>query len=133
MNDNKDLVLVTGAFDVMHLGHIKLLQYAASFGKVWVAIDFDEKIKATKGPTRPFNCFSDRKKFLESIIYVDRVVGFGSKEELENLCKAIKPNYRIVGMDWMGKEIVGEKHCKHLRYFDRIPSYSTTRILNEEK
>lgn len=70
----KDIVLVTGAFDVMHIGHIEILKYAASFGKVFVAIDYDDKIKLEKGPNRPFNTFRDRKKFLEAIVYVDSVL-----------------------------------------------------------
>ena len=45
-------VIVNGSFDVLHVGHIKLLEYAATFGPVLVLIDSDRRIKELKGPTR---------------------------------------------------------------------------------
>ena len=127
--EEKQTVLITGAFDIMHVGHIEILKYASTFGRVFVAIDFDSKIKEEKGPNRPFNTFQDRKKFLEAIVYVDTVIGFSSKEHLEQICQVLTPAYRIVGMDWFGKPIVGEKWCRRLRYYDRVGNHSTTRIL----
>lgn len=124
-------VLVTGAFDVMHVGHIRMLNYASSFGRVFVATDTDEKIKAEKGANRPFNCLSDRIEFLEELHSVYEVMTFGSKEELEEICRLLRPDFRIVGSDWEGKEIVGGAFCKEIKYFPRIQGYSTTRILED--
>ena len=49
--------------------------------------------------------------------------------KIERICKEIKPNYRLVGSDWRNKNIVGQKYCNEIIYFDRIPGHSTTRIL----
>jgi len=67
-------IWVNGAFDVLHIGHIKLLKHAAAMGYLRVGIDTDDRIKELKGPTRPFNCFKDREEFLLSLRFVDDVV-----------------------------------------------------------
>jgi rfaE bifunctional protein nucleotidyltransferase chain/domain len=123
-------LLLTGCFDVVHIGHIKLIQFAKTISEcVIVAIDADDKIKKDKGETRPFNNQRDRQEFLEAIKGVDKVHIFFDEEDLERICKEIKPNYRLVGSDWRNKNIVGQKYCNEIIYFDRIPGHSTTRIL----
>jgi cytidyltransferase-like protein len=133
MNYIKDdpYVLVTGAFDVVHLGHIRLLEYARSFSltKVIVMIDVDERIREAKGHERPFNCFQDREEFLHSLKYVDYVLPIVTDSDIVTACKQYKP-IRIVGGDWKGKLIIGANACQEVRFFDRIKGYSTTRILN---
>lgn len=128
---DEPFVLVTGAFDVMHIGHIRLLQYARQFShnKVIVMIDVDERIKQAKGHDRPFNCFSDREEFLMSLKTVNKVLPIFNDEDIVNVCKMLDP-IRIVGGDWRDKEIVGGEFCQEIKYFDRIPGYSTTRILD---
>ena len=123
-------VWVNGCFDVLHRGHIELLQYAKSCGdKLIVGIDEDARVKAAKGVSRPFNTFNDRKFVLESLSAVDSVVGFGSDQELEDWIKKINPHCMIVGSDWKGKKVIGGKHANRIIYFDRIGDYSTTKIL----
>ena len=123
-------VWVNGCFDVVHRGHIELLQYAKSKGdRLIVGIDTDERVKASKGPFRPYNSAKDRKFFLESIRYVDEVVTYGTNEELENHLIDNSVNIMIIGSDWKGKEIIGQHCCKQLMFFDRIGTYSTTKIL----
>ena len=58
---------------------------------------------------------------------------FFDEEDLERICKEIRPNYRLVGSDWKEKKIVGSEYCKEIIYFDRIPGYSTTNILENNK
>ena len=127
----RNFVLVTGAFDVVHLGHIRMLKYAANIDNeaLIVMIDSDERIRKQKGPSRPFNCFSDREEFLHAIEGIDYVQPISNDEDIILTCKQFRP-IRVVGGDWKGKEIVGAEFCSEIRYFDRIPSYSTTRILD---
>lgn len=122
-------IWVNGAFDVLHIGHIKLLKYAAAMGYLKVGIDTDERIKELKGPTRPFNSYDIRKEFLESLRFVDEVVGFSSEEELVNHIKNYQPDIMVIGSDYKNKRIVGAEHIKKIVYFDRTP-HSTTQILN---
>jgi D-beta-D-heptose 7-phosphate kinase/D-beta-D-heptose 1-phosphate adenosyltransferase len=56
-------VWTNGTFDVLHVGHLKLLEFSASFGELRVGIDSDKRVKELKGPDRPFNTTEDRKHF----------------------------------------------------------------------
>lgn len=131
---DEPFVLVTGAFDIVHVGHIRLLEYARQFttSKLIVMIDTDERIRETKGHGRPFNCFQDREEFLLSLKNVDYVMSISNDDDIVQSCKQYRP-IRIVGGDWKDKLIVGKEWCKEIKYFNRIKDYSTTRILNDRK
>ena len=60
-------VWVNGTFDVLHVGHVSLLQFASLFGKVRVGIDTDRRVKELKGDDRPFHSEEERKYNLERI------------------------------------------------------------------
>jgi len=126
-------VWVNGAFDILHIGHIKLLKYAAAMGYLRVGIDTDERIKELKGPTRPFNSFNTRKELLQSLRFVDDVIGFGSEQELIDSIKTYAPDVMVVGSDYKDKRVIGAEHAKQVVYFDRIADISTTKILEYEK
>jgi len=124
------VIFVNGCFDLLHPGHIKMFQTARSLGdKLIVAIDSDRKIKEMKGISRLINPVLNRKIILESIRYIDEVIVFDSKEELQDIVKRIKPDIMMVGSDWKGKEVVGSDYAKEVRFFDRIGDYSTTKIV----
>ena len=121
---------VNGCFDVLHPGHIELLNYASSFGDyLIVAIDSDRKVAETKGPDRPIFSQSDRAYMLKEIRCVDVVHIFDTKEELEGLLDSIRPDTLVVGSDWKGKEVVGSQYAKSVKFFDRIGDYSTTKTI----
>jgi D-beta-D-heptose 7-phosphate kinase/D-beta-D-heptose 1-phosphate adenosyltransferase len=126
-------VWVNGSFDVLHIGHIKLLKYAFSLGKVFVGIDSDKRIKQLKDNNRPFNSEQDRLDFLSSIKYVNKVNIFDSDKELINLIQLYQPNYMVIGSDYKDKPIIGSEYIDKIIYFDRIKNKSTTEILNYGK
>lgn len=126
-------IWVNGAFDILHIGHIKLLKHAAGMGYLRVGIDTDERIKEMKGPNRPFNCFRDREEFLLSLRFVDEVVGFGSEQELIDHIKLYQPDIMVIGSDYKDKRIVGSEFINKIVYFDRLEGVSTTSILEYEK
>ena len=124
------IVWTNGCFDILHRGHIELFKYAKSLStKLYVGIDSDYKVNKDKGPNRPFFSEDDRSEMVRSLKYVDKVVIFNSTLELENLIKNNNPYILIVGSDWKGKTVVGEEHAQHVRFFDRIENYSTTKVL----
>jgi len=125
-------VWVNGTFDVLHIGHLKLLEYASSFGELRVGIDTDKRVKELKSKDRPFNTTEDRKYFLESLKFVKDVVVFDSRQELINLVEEYQPDYMIIGDDYKGQIVYGSEHAKQLVFFEKIPKYSTTKILNYE-
>ena len=123
-------VWTNGCFDILHRGHIELFRYAKSLGdELVVGIDSDEKVKKDKGKNRPINSLTDRMAMLNSIIYIDKVIPFDDAAELERLVKWITPHAMVIGSDWKGKEVIGEKHADKLIFFDRVGDYSTTKIL----
>ena len=125
-------VWVNGTFDVLHIGHLKLLEFASSFGELRVGIDTDKRVKELKGIDRPFNTTEDRKYFLQSLKFVNDVVVFDSREELINLVKEYQPDYMIIGDDYKDQIVYGSEHAKELVFFEKLPNYSTTKILNYE-
>jgi rfaE bifunctional protein nucleotidyltransferase chain/domain len=126
-------VFVNGTFDVLHYGHFKLLEAAAELGdKLYVAIDTDERIKEKKGDNRPFHNIMERKEMLESIVFVDKVFTFGSDEELITLIRAINPDVYVIGSDYRGKPIIGEKYLRNIVFIPRMEKFSTTKIMNYE-
>ena len=123
-------VFVNGTFDLLHRGHIELLNYAQTQGgHVCVGIDTDDRVREKKGPTRPIHNQDERKFFLENLKAVDEVRFFSNDEELEGLVKTYQPDIMIVGSDWKGKEVVGSQYAKEVRFFDRLGDYSTTKTI----
>ena len=127
------IVWTNGCFDVLHVGHIKLFEYAKQQGtKLYVGVDSDIKVKKDKGQNRPFNTLSDRFNLLLVIKYIDAVIPFDSTEELEINIKNISPDVMVIGGDLKGNVVVAEQYTKELKFFDRIPGYSTTKILEQK-
>lgn len=123
-------VFVNGTFDVLHLGHLALLNYAKSLGdKLFVAIDSDERVRQLKGPTRPIYDVYQRKVMLLNLKAVDEVEIFSSDEELEMWIKQINPTIMVVGSDWRNKTVIGSQYAKRLEFFERIDEYSSTKTI----
>lgn len=122
-----DKVFVNGTFDILHVGHVRLLSFAKSHGsELHVAVDSDRRVKQLKGHTRPINNAQERMEMLLSIRHVNFVYVFDTDEELTNLIQNISPTVIVVGSDWKCKSIVGGQHAKYIKFFDRIDEYSTT-------
>ena len=130
LEHNHTKVFVNGTFDVLHSGHLALLNYAKSLGDyLIVGIDTDERVKEKKGPTRPVNTKEERSLMLINLKAVDEVRYFGTDEELENLVKSVEPDIMVVGSDWKDKSVIGSYYAAKLIFFDRIDEYSTTKII----
>lgn len=124
-------IWVNGTFDVLHVGHIRLLNYAAGLGVLKVGLDSDQRVKKLKGMNRPINCLANRMEMIESLKSVSHVCSFNSDSELENLIKEWKPDYMIIGNDYLNKNVIGRQFTKELIFFEKIPNQSTTIILKK--
>lgn len=123
-------IFVNGTFDVLHRGHLLLLNYAKNLGDVlYVAIDSDERVKEKKGSSRPINSLDERLFMLENLKAVDYVMSFSNDGSLESLVKIIKPDIMVVGSDWKNKPVIGSQYAKELKFFDRIDGYSSTKTI----
>jgi len=123
-------IFVNGTFDILHRGHLELLNYAKSLGDfLLVGIDNDERVKEKKGSTRPIYNQEERKFFLENLKAVDAVEIFSSDYELEQMIKNYKPDIMIVGSDWKNKSVIGSYYAAKLIFFERIGDYATTKTI----
>jgi rfaE bifunctional protein nucleotidyltransferase chain/domain len=124
-------VMVNGTFDILHRGHLELLQYAKSLGDyLLVAIDTDSRVTKLKGPTRPINNQMDRMYMLHSLKCVDYVKTFDSTEELIELMQNYKPDIYVKGSDWKkDTQSTAHQYCNNVIFYDRIGDYSTTNII----
>ncbi|MFN6963423.1 MAG: SIS domain-containing protein [Pyrinomonadaceae bacterium] len=101
------LVFTNGCFDLIHPGHIDLLERAKALGtRLVVGINSDRSVRAIKGADRPFVSQEERRAVLLALKPVDEVVIF---DELtpENLIRELKPDVLVKGGDWKETEIVG--------------------------
>lgn len=128
-------VVVNGTFDVLHTGHIKLLEYAKSFpnSRVLVLIDSDRRVKELKGSERPLISEQDRSYMLSSLKWVDSVEIFDSDQELTARIKNYQSDVMVKGSDYRNKKIIGSEFCKKIVFFDRIEDYSTTAFIEKIK
>jgi D-beta-D-heptose 7-phosphate kinase/D-beta-D-heptose 1-phosphate adenosyltransferase len=125
-------VVVNGTFDILHPGHIAMLNTARSLGDyLIVCIDTDRRVKELKGDARPINDQVFRKVMLQNLKAVDIVEFFDSQEDLVRLLKLYKPDIMVKGSDWKGKSIVAEQYVKEIFWYDRIDEYSTTKIIQD--
>ena len=125
-------IFVNGTFDVLHPGHLDLLNYAKSLGDfLLVAIDSDERVASKKGLDRPFNPQYHRQRLLENLKAVDEVVVFDSDIELIQTVKILRPDIMVVGSDYKDKTVIGSKYAKQLRFYTRATHYSSTQVLED--
>lgn len=123
-------IFVNGTFDIIHLGHLELLNYAKSLGDfLLVGIDSDDRVKEKKGLTRPIHNQKERKIFLENLKAVDSVDIFSSDDELKNMIKSFEPDVMVVGSDWKDKSVIGSYYATKLIFFDRVGDYATTKTI----
>ena len=126
-----NIVWCIGSFDILHPGHIELFKVGASLGKkLIVATDTDEKIRKDKGAFKPVNNLCDRISMLQAIKYIDEVLYFNDRKELEGLIKLYMPDILLLGDDWKGGDVVGKEYAREVRFLPRL-NYSTTDIIKK--
>ncbi len=126
-------VWVNGTFDILHIGHIRLLEHASKFGSVRVGLDEDKRVRDKKGRERPFNTLSDRMDFISSIRFVDSVVSFGTDDELINRIREWEPDVMVIGDDYQYHQIIGVEYVPKIEFFQKINNISTSKILGDVK
>ena len=129
--EGKKIVFTNGCFDILHVGHVKYLQEAKSFGDVLiVGLNSDASVSRLKGPTRPVNPVEDRAYLLAALEAVDFVVPFEDDTPYE-LIKMIEPDVLVKGGDYKGKQVVGTEFAKELKLVDFVDGKSTTKTIEK--
>jgi D-beta-D-heptose 7-phosphate kinase/D-beta-D-heptose 1-phosphate adenosyltransferase len=126
------VVFTNGCFDLLHPGHIHLLNKAKNLGqRLVVGLNTDISVKRLKGPTRPILNERDRAAILASLDGVDMVVPF-DEDTPEHLIAMLKPDVLVKGADYrldqvVGREIV-ESYGGKVRLVEMLEGYSTSQL-----
>jgi D-beta-D-heptose 7-phosphate kinase / D-beta-D-heptose 1-phosphate adenosyltransferase len=103
------IVFTNGCFDILHRGHVELLERARSFGDILVvALNSDASVRRLKGEGRPLFGEDDRARVVAALEVVDHVVIFGEDTPLETIT-ALEPDVLVKGAEYGEGEIVGEE------------------------
>jgi len=125
-------VFTNGCFDIIHRGHLELLEYCRDIGSyVIVGLNSDDSVKRLKGSERPYFNEQDRKFLLESLSCVDEVHIF-DEDTPYNIISKLKPDIIVKGGDYVPSEVVGND-ISDVIIFNFINGYSTTKILDKMK
>lgn len=124
-------ILTYGTFDLLHYGHIRLLQRARALGDYLIVGLSTDEFNAQKGKAA-FHDYETRKRMLEAIRYVDLVIPEKNWEQKAQDVRDYHVDVVVMGSDWAGSE-----RFEYLRslcevvYLDRTPGISTTKIKQE--
>jgi D-beta-D-heptose 7-phosphate kinase / D-beta-D-heptose 1-phosphate adenosyltransferase len=128
------VVFTNGCFDLLHPGHVRLLEQAQAAGdRLVVGLNSDDSVRRLKGPTRPVNSQADRAQVLAALASVDAVVVFDQDTPLE-LITALRPQILVKGADYQESAIVGAAEVKswggRVVRVDLVPGKSSTAMIN---
>ncbi len=123
-------VIVNGTFDVLHHGHLCLLNYARAQGDhLLVAIDSDDRVRNLKGPGRPVFNQQSRAEMLINLRCVSEVEVFNTDQELLDLIG--RCDIMVKGSDYQGRPVIGDRSGIRIIYYPRLTGYSTTDIIRK--
>lgn len=133
--NGKVIVFTNGVFDILHTGHIKLLEECNKYGDfLIVGLNSDKSVKQLKGENRPINSELDRKKLLESIKYINKVVIFDDLT-CNKILKEIKPDIYIKGGDYNMNNLPEKEALNSISgkviFVDLVEDKSTTKLIYE--
>ncbi len=131
------IVFTNGCFDILHVGHITLLEQCRLFGdKLIVAINSDQSVQGLKGPTRPVVGESERARVLAALASTDAVVIFGEDTPL-NLIRSIRPDVLVKGGDYTTATVVGAEDVAswggRVEIVPTVAGYSTSSTIARMK
>lgn len=132
---NKKIVFTNGCFDILHIGHTRLLQHAKSVGDILVlGLNTDASVKRLKGPLRPLTPQEERAEIMSSLSYVDYIVFFDEDTPLV-LINAVKPDVLVKGSDYTKDTVVGrdavESYGGRVEIFKILNGYSSSKIIDK--
>jgi D-beta-D-heptose 7-phosphate kinase/D-beta-D-heptose 1-phosphate adenosyltransferase len=131
------VVFTNGCFDIIHAGHISMLERSAEHGAMLiVGLNDDDSIRRLKGEDRPVNQLEDRARVLGALACVDAVVPFGEDTPIR-LIEEIKPDVLIKGADYTREQVVGheivESYGGRIELIDLVEGKSTTGTIEKMK
>jgi D-beta-D-heptose 7-phosphate kinase / D-beta-D-heptose 1-phosphate adenosyltransferase len=133
--NHERVVFTNGCFDLLHIGHITLLEQARLFGeRLVVAINSDGSVRGLKGPSRPIVDQNARARVLAALAAVDAVIIFDEPTPLE-VIDALRPDVLVKGGDYQTETIVGAREVAswggEVKIVPLVEGFSTTRLIEK--
>ena len=129
------LAFTNGCFDLLHVGHVDLLQRAKALGDVLiVGLNSDESVRRLKGDSRPINNIQARAKVLLALKAVDAVVVFEEDTPVEIL-EIVRPDIHVKGGDYLAEKLpeaeTVRRHGGDIAILRLVEGYSSTKLLEK--
>ena len=129
--NGRKIVFTNGCFDILHAGHVSVLEFARSKGDVLVVgLNSDASVRRLKGPSRPVITQADRALVLGGLESVSAVSIFEQDTPYE-LIKLVRPDGLVKFGDYKTDEIVGREFAKKVVRFPLLKGRSTTNIIKK--
>ncbi len=125
-------VITYGTFDLLHYGHVNLLQRAKQLGDYLIVALSTDKFNWEQKQKKCYFSYEERKRLLEAIRYVDLVIPEENWEQKISDVKEFKADVFVIGDDWEGKFDFLKEYCEVV-YLPRTPEISTTQIKTDLK
>ncbi|MCX5788489.1 MAG: adenylyltransferase/cytidyltransferase family protein [Elusimicrobia bacterium] len=125
----RKVVFTNGVFDLLHAGHVELLEKARGLGDALiVGVNSDASVRRLgKGPERPLNRALDRARVLAALECVDLVTVFGEDTPAELVARLL-PDVLVKGADYRPGQVAGREHAGRVVLLPLKPGYSTTAL-----
>lgn len=136
MNQGERIALATGCFDVLHVGHIELLETAADHGSLFVGINSDEAVRSLKGFGRPVHNQMDRARMIAALRCV-HVVFIIPNVTVVDAINTVMPQVWVKGGDWTPEKLhpqeveAAKKVGAEIVIVPRLGHHSSTAILSK--
>lgn len=109
----KTIVFTNGVFDILHAGHIELLEFASGKGDILiVGINDDASVKRLKGEKRPIFSLPERMELLEAIQYVNFIIPFSEDTPLQLIQSLPRIDVLVKGGDYLPQDVVGRQEVE---------------------
>ncbi len=134
----KKIVFTNGVFDLIHAGHIQLLEFAKNSGDYLIlGINDDDSVKRLKGRDRPIYPLAERMEILAAVMYVDFIIPFSEDTPLELIKSLHRVDVLVKGGDYKPHEVVGREEVEasggRLLLFDFRTHSSTSNLVEKVK
>jgi rfaE bifunctional protein nucleotidyltransferase chain/domain len=128
--EGRNVAFTNGVFDILHPGHVKVLEKAKTHGDLLVVgVNTDASVRLLeKAPGRPINTWRDRAEVVAALACVDAVVGF-SESTPERLMSKLKPDVHVKGGDYKPSDLPEAKHAGRVAIVTLKKGYSTTGLI----
>ena len=129
MNKKQKIGFTCSCFDLLHAGHILMLEDAKEqCDYLIVGLQTDPTIDRPKEKNKPIQSLEERRIQLEAVKYIDEIIIYDSEDDLYELLKKINPDVRILGTDYKNKKFTGQNLNIKTYYHNRNHNFSTSNL-----